>query len=99
MYVCTPCITSIVNKTMYTCSGSVLWVKTFASCGKRHFVGEAGGHTYYNAWAESDEQDLIGMNKLKERERYEVDIIDRGYHVYVVVWEAALDKYCLASER
>ena len=41
---------------------------------------------------------------MSELESYEMVTVDQGYHVYVVVWEAAVDQmymymYCLASER
>ena len=42
-----------------------------------------------NAWAGNDERDWIGANKISEIESYEVATVDRGYHVYVAVWEAA----------
>ena len=47
------------------------------------------GHTYSNSWAGNSERE-IGTNELSELESYEVETVDRGYHVYVAVWEAAV---------
>ena len=38
----------------------------------------------------NDKWDWIGVNNMSELESYEVVIVDWGYHVYVVVWEAAV---------
>ena len=43
-----------------------------------------------NAWAGGDERDWIGENKISELQSYEVLTVDRGYHVYIAVWEAAV---------
>ena len=32
----------------------------------------------------------IGVNKMRKLESYELAIVDRGYHVYVAGWEAAV---------
>ena len=47
------------------------------------------GHTYYNAWEGNDERE-IAANEMSELESYEVETVDRGYHVYMAVWEAAV---------
>ena len=36
---------------------------------------------------------------MRKLESCEVATVDRGYYVYVAVWELLLDKYCAASER
>ena len=56
------------------------------------FVGVAGGHTYYNAWAWNDERDWIHTNKMSKLEIYEVETVVWGYHVYVAVWKAAVGR-------
>ena len=52
--------------------------------------GVAGDHTYYKARAGNNGRDWIDTNKMSELESHEVVTVDRGYHVYVVVWEAAV---------
>ena len=56
-----------------------------------------GGHIYYNAWAGKDDQE-IGAKKMSELESYDVETVDQGYHVYMVVWEAAVGQI-LACQR
>ena len=36
------------------------------------------------------ERDWIGANKMNELESYQVETVDRGYHVYLAVWGAAV---------
>ena len=40
----------------------------------------------------NDEWDWIGTNKMSKLESYKVATGDRGYQVYVVVWEAAVEQ-------
>ena len=58
-----------------------LAIETFANCGE---TTKMRGQETTN-----EIQLIIGANEMSKLESYKVVTVDRGYHVYVAVWEAA----------
>ena len=63
-------------------------------------MGVVDSHTYYKAWAGYDEVRLNWHEQEEQaKESYEVETIDWGRHIYVVVWEAAFEQILTCQQE